>query len=177
MMRRRHSLLTGAVAFAATVVLLAGCAGPGAGPSASPTSASPTSAPTPTPTRTPTPTPTATSSAVTLPTDCGQVGSGATRSAAVGDLTLQDNGEGFVRPAPEGATLALGCDWILDEVAGVLLLISTAPAADVEAALPGLSAEGYSCQASDDFGAQFCVAPGSGTDTEEMIVAREGVWI
>ena len=30
---------------------------------------------------------------------------------------------------------------------------------------------------SDDFGATFCELPGSAPDTEEMIVARDDVWI
>ncbi|RKT36511.1 hypothetical protein DEU34_1026 [Microbacterium sp. AG1240] len=178
MIRRRVIALS--VAAAATALLLAGCAG-GADPSGSPSSsASPTATsapPTPTSTPSPTATPTPTTSAETLPTDCAQLGSAATRAETVGDMTLQSNGEGFTRPAPEGATLALGCDWIVGEGAGVLLLISTAPAANVTAALPGLASEGYTCQAAEDFGAQYCLLPGNGTDTEEAIVARDDVWI
>ncbi|PVW06247.1 hypothetical protein DEA06_01510 [Microbacterium sp. Gd 4-13] len=178
MIRRRVTALS--VAAAAAVLLLAGCAG-SADPSGSPTlSASPTAtsaSPTPTPTPTPPPTPTPTTSTETLPTDCAQLGSAATRAETVGDMTLQSDGAGFIRPAPEGATLALGCDWIVGEGAGVLLLISTAPAANVTAALPGLASEGYTCQAAEDFGAQYCLLPGSGTDTEEAIVARDDVWI
>lgn len=176
MIRRRVIALS--VAVAATALILAGCAG-GADPTGSPTtSPSSTSAsPTPTPTPTFTPTPTPTTAAETLPTDCMQLGSASTRAETVGDMTLQSNGEGFTRPVPEGATLALGCDWIVGEGAGVLLLISTAPAANVTAALPGLASEGYTCQAAEDFGAQYCLLPGDGTDTEEAIVARDDVWI
>jgi len=176
MIRRRVIALS--VAVAATALILAGCAS-GADPSGSPTtSPSATSAsPTPTPTFTPTPTPTPSTAPETLPTDCTQLGTASTRAETVGDMTLQSNGEGFTRPAPEGATLALGCDWIVGEGAGVLLLISTAPAANVTAALPGLASEGYTCQAAEDFGAQYCLLPGDGTDTEEAIVARDDVWI
>lgn len=92
-------------------------------------------------------------------------------------MTLQSDGEGFVRPAPDGATLALGCDWIVGDATGVLLLISTAMPDAVSAAVATLPEQGYTCQVSDDFGADFCVLPGEGTDAEEMIVAREGVWI
>jgi len=178
MIRRRVFAAT--VAVAATALLLAGCAG-GATPSDTPTSTrtpSPTVASaSPTPTPTATPTPTVTPASETLPTDCSQLGSASTRAETVGDMTLQSNGEGFTRPAPDGASLALGCDWIVGEGAGALLLISTAPAANVTSALPGLAADGYTCQAAEDFGAQYCLLPGSGTDTEEVIVARDDVWI
>ena len=112
-----------------------------------------------------------------LPTDCLALGTAETREETVGDMTLQSNGEGFVRPAPEGATLALGCDWIVGDATGVLLLISTAPADAVAQALTTLPAEGYTCQPAEDFGVQFCDLPGDGADTEEMIVARDDVWI
>jgi len=112
-----------------------------------------------------------------LPTDCLALGTAETREETVGDMTLQSNGEGFVRPAPEGATLALGCDWIVGDATGVLLLISTASADAVSQALATLPAEGYTCQPAEDFGVQFCDLPGDGADTEEMIVARDDVWI
>src|SRR3546814_6626106 len=110
-----------------------------------------------------------------LPTDCDTRASDATRAEAVGDMTLQGDGVGFVRPAPAGAELALGCDWIVGDATGMLLLISTADPSAVTDAVAALPAEGYTCQVSDDFGADFCVLTGTGTDTEEMIVAREGV--
>jgi hypothetical protein len=59
----------------------------------------------------------------------------------------------------------------------MLLLISTAEPDAVTAAVEALPEEGYTCQVSDDFGAQFCELPGAGPDTEEMIVARDDVWI
>ena len=76
-----------------------------------------------------------------------------------------------------GATLALGCDWIVGDATGILLLISTAPQDAVATAADALPGEGWSCGFSDDFGATFCQLPGANADTEEMIVAREGVWI
>lgn len=162
-------------ALVATAVMLAGCGGgtPAASPTPTATTAStPSSTPTPSPTTAPEPT-----SQVTLPTDCGTLGTDPVRSETIGDLTLQSDGEGFVRPAPDGAALALGCDWIVGDTTGMLLLISTADPAAVTAAVGTLPAEGYTCQVSDDFGADFCDLPGSGPDTEEMIVARENVWI
>lgn len=92
-------------------------------------------------------------------------------------MRLQSNGEGFVRPAPDGATLELGCDWIVGDSTGMLLLISSADAGAVTTAVAALPAQGYTCQASDDFGATYCVLPGSGPDTEETIVARDTVWL
>jgi hypothetical protein len=160
----------------AAMTLLSGCGGgtPAASPSATASkTATATAAPSPSES-TPAPSPTA---SATLPTDCATLGTEPTRSQTIGDLTLQSNGEGFVRPAPAGATLALGCDWIVGDATGMLLLISTAEPAAVTTAAQGLPAQGYTCQVSDDFGADFCDLPGQGADTEEMIVARDGVWI
>jgi hypothetical protein len=159
----------------ATVVaaVLAGCAGGTAAPSASPTTASPTSTPTPTPT----PTETETVAPANLPTDCSTLATPDVRNEAIGDLTLQGDGVGFVRPAPENATLVLGCDWIVGDSTGMLLLISTAPPADVATAVTTLPGLGYTCGVSDDFGADYCELDGGAPDTEEMIVARDGVWI
>lgn len=130
-----------------------------------------------TPAPTPAPTDEASVATTVLPTDCATLGTEPTRQETIGDLTLQSNGEDFVRPAPVGATLALGCDWIVGDSTGMLLLISTAEASAVTTAVQGLSADGYSCQASVDFAAQFCQRPGTSADTEEMIVARDTVWI
>lgn len=173
MIRSRARFLSVALGAVAAVALLAGCAG-GAG--TAPTATSTTS---PSASEEPSPTPSESepSTSVTLPSDCGSLGTQATRDETVGDMTLQSDGEGFVRPAPEGATLVLGCDWIVGEATGLLLLISTATPDAATAAVAELPAEGYSCQVSDDFGADFCVLPGEGADSEEMIVSRDGVWI
>ncbi|MDW4572875.1 hypothetical protein R8Z57_08825 [Microbacterium sp. M3] len=174
MIRNRIRVSSAVVALLASVIAVSACAAGGEGPTPSATvqpsattSASPTSDPTPEPT----------AAAPTLPTDCNDLGTPETWQETVGDMTLQSNGEGFVRPAPAGATLALGCDWIVGDATGMLLLISTATPEAVSAAVAELPAEGYTCQMSDDFGAQFCVLPGPAPDTEEMIVARDGVWI
>ncbi|WP_019179173.1 hypothetical protein [Microbacterium yannicii] len=167
---RFSSIVVGAVLAA---IALSGCAAdapsPTASPSGGPTASTASPSASPTPTEAP--------AQANIPTDCAELGSADTRQQTVGDMTLQSNGEGFVRPAPEGATLALGCDWIVGDATGLLLLISTAQPDAVTAAVGELPAEGYSCQVSDDFGADFCTLPGAGADTEEMIVAREGVWI
>ena len=99
------------------------------------------------------------------------------REAAIGDLTLQSDGAGFVRPVPENATLVLGCDWIVGDSTGMLLLISTATPDATATAVTTLPAIGYACGASDDFGASFCQLKGDAPDTEEMVIARDGVWI
>lgn len=180
----------------ALVGVLAGCGG-GAGGTTAPTVtvwASPTLTPSPTtsapttpPAATPKPTATASASAtatapapakpVTLPTKCSALGSKAERQKAVGDMTLQSNGVGFVRPVPAKAKLALGCDWIVGDSTGMLLLLSTAAPANVSAEVKKMPARGYTCSVSDDFGADFCQKKGSGPNTEEMIVAREGIWL
>ncbi|GAA0494260.1 hypothetical protein [Microbacterium aurantiacum] len=169
--RLRLSLLA---TMCAGAFLLGGCAAEGGG--TTPTPAAPASA---TPTSDPEPTtePDPPASSAVLPTDCGALVSEATRAETVGDMTLQSDGADFVRPAPDGATLALGCDWIVDEASGVLLLISTADDAAVTAGLDALTADGWECQPAEDFGAQFCQVAGGTPETEEVIVAREDVWI
>jgi len=172
-MHRIRTLST--VVFATVLaVALAGCAGGAGTPSASP-SASASASMTPAPS--PTPTPTETVAPATLPTDCNALGTDATRQETVGDMTLQGDGTGFVRPAPADAQLALGCDWIIEEAAGVLLLISTADPAAVTAAADALPAQGWTCGVADDFGATFCSLEGDKPDTEDMVVARDDVWI
>ncbi len=175
-MSRIVSRLSLGAAALALAVGLAGCGGDAGAPE--------TPDPVPTETKSAQPGPSATpveteapQATVTLPTDCLALGTPATRAETVDQLTLQSDGEGFVRPAPEGAQLALGCDWIAGDTTGMLLLISTAEPPAVEAALGAVPGQGYTCQPAEDFGAQFCTLPGSGPDTEEMIVARENVWI
>lgn len=167
--------LGAAAAVAALALSLAACGGQGTTPAAPTATAS--SLPPETPRPTPSPIETEAVQTPTLPTDCADLASPATRQEAVGDMRLQSDGQGFVRPAPQGATLALGCDWIVGDTTGMLLLISTAPAAAVTTAQQALPAQGWTCQLSEDFGAQFCDLPGSGENTEEMIVARDDVWI
>lgn len=143
-------------------------------PSATAPSASPTgSASTPTPTAAPT-APTVDPAAI--PGSCDDLGTAATRQQTVGGLTAQ-HADGFVRPAPANATTELSCNWIQEESAGVLLLISTASAAEVSTGVDGLAAQGYECQAAEDFGAQYCVKAGGTAQTEDVVVARDGVWI
>jgi hypothetical protein len=172
-----HARALPAIVLAALVTTaLAGCGGGSTTPTASPTTtATPTATSTPTPT--PEPAPTETTAPANLPTDCNSLGTEPVRQEAIGDLTLQSDGTGFVRPVPDGATLALGCDWIVGDSTGMLLLISTAPSDAVTAAADSMPGEGWTCGVSDDFGASFCSLEGSAPDTEEMIVARDDVWI
>ncbi|TQK19804.1 hypothetical protein FBY40_2317 [Microbacterium sp. SLBN-154] len=173
-MSQRHRSLTAIAGAALALALLAGCAPePAPTPTSTPTS-EPSASPTESPSESPSESPTAT---VTIPTDCNELGSETSRQEMVGDMTLQSDGQGFVRPAPDGATLVLGCDWIVGDATGLLVLISTATPDAVAAAVATLPDEGYSCQVADDFGAQFCELPGAGPDTEEFVVARDDVWI
>ncbi|WP_460775135.1 hypothetical protein [Microbacterium sp. GXF7504] len=159
-------------ALLAAALLTAGCTTPAADPTAAPTATT-----TPAASGTPTEAPTQEPAPVSIPSDCDDLGTAASRDETVGDMTLQSDGTGFVRPAPEGATLELGCDWIVGEASGLLVLISTASPDAVTAAVADLSEQGYTCAVADDFGAEFCSLEGQGTDTEEDIVARDGVWI
>lgn len=174
-MSRPRTRILPVVVFAAMLsAALAGCGGGNAEPSSSSTATASASS---TPTAATSPTPTETVTPVTLPAECTQLGTAESREEAVGDMTLQSDGECFVRPAPQNATLVLGCDWIVGDATGMLLLISTASPGEVSDAVMTLPDLGYTCQVSDDFGAEFCELPGGAPDTEEMIVAREDVWI
>lgn len=165
--------LPAVVGVALLAMTLSGCAG---SPSTTQTTVAPASTPTSTPVASVTPIePSA--APVALPTDCATLGTDASWQETVGDMTLQSDGTDFVRDAPANATLALGCDWIIDEVAGVLLLISTASDADVAAGVATLPGLGYTCSVSDDFGADYCELPGAGDESEDIVVARDGVWI
>jgi hypothetical protein len=175
-MSTRHRSLTVIAGAALALGLLSACAPePAPTPTTTPAqSTEPSASPADSPSESPSSSPTSTAS---IPTECTDLGSEASRQEMVGDMTLQSDGQGFVRPAPEGSTLVLGCDWIVGDATGLLVLISTAAPDAVTAAVATLPEEGYTCQVSDDFGAQFCELPGSGPDTEEFVVARDDVWI
>src|SRR3546814_1802808 len=113
MIRSTSRISAGAVAVALAVILT-GCGG---GSTTAPSTATPSVSEAPDPT--PTPFETEHTDAAMLPTDCDTLASDATRAEAVGDMTLQGDGVGFVRPAPAGAELALGCDWIVGDATGM----------------------------------------------------------
>ncbi|MDF2990485.1 MAG: DnaJ-class molecular chaperone [Microbacterium sp.] len=177
-MRRAAIAVTGALLVGA-VALLTGCVPESVAPS--PTSTTVVSPSPPAPIASPTTStsstaPEPTTSPASIPASCDDLGTAATRQQTVGDLTAQ-HADGFVRPAPANATTDLSCNWIQEEAAAVLLLISTAPDADVTAGVTDLGGQGYQCQAAEDFGAQYCVKSGGTAETEDVVVARDGVWI
>ncbi|WP_128218466.1 hypothetical protein [Microbacterium enclense] len=114
--------------------------------------------------------------AANIPASCDDLGIASSRDETVGDLTAQ-HADGFVRPAPPNAATKLSCNWIQEEAAAVLLIISTASDAEVTTGLDGLASEGYQCQPAQDFGAQYCSRPGDAADSEDVIVACDDVWI
>ena len=115
-----------------------------------------------------------------VPADCAAVGTAESRADSVAQLNLQGDGVGFVRPAPEGATLLLGCDWFAGDTSGVLLLISEVDPAAAEAYVATLPDQGYTC-VTGDAGNPVCqmVTPNSQypVDTVETITSREDIWI
>ncbi|KEP74997.1 hypothetical protein HR12_01005 [Microbacterium sp. SUBG005] len=180
-MNRASIAATGALLVGA-VALLTGCVPDSPAPTPTATLGSPSAtAPSATPT-TPAPSTSAPATAAptadpaAIPASCDDLGTAATRQQTVGGLTAQ-HADGFVRPAPANATTELSCNWIQEESAAVLLIVSTAAAAEVAAGVDGLAAQGYECQAAEDFGAQYCVAAGGTAETEDVVVARDGVWI
>ncbi|MCL2455027.1 MAG: hypothetical protein FWD18_06975 [Micrococcales bacterium] len=134
-------------------------------------------------------TPTA-AAVLNLPTDCRTLGSATTRAETVDRVELidlrgdewEDYGE-HLRPAPEGATLVLRCDWFAGDVTGMDLRISTATPDAVTAAVRGLSSQGYTCEPSRDFAGTLCEQPGEVSYEEyrasalELVAARDGVWV
>lgn len=177
MFRRRTAALVTVIFVAGA--MLAGCAS--GTPAAEPT-VTVTVNPTPTekPSPTPTPTPTASTKTAVVPNSCDSVGTAETRAATVDGMTNQDDGTGFTRPAPEGATLALGCDWIVGDATGILLLISEATPAAVTAAVATLPGLGYTCSTARA-GNPLCTMTVQGRqgspDAVETIYARDNVWI
>ena len=80
---------------------------------------------------------------VSILRSCDGLGTAATREQTVGDLTAQ-HADGSVRPAPQNATTDLSCDWIQEEAAAVLRVISGASAADVESGVASMPAQATS---------------------------------
>ncbi|MFG6281070.1 hypothetical protein [Microbacterium sp. 5K110] len=173
-MRRWRSLVAAAALIA--VAGLAGCVPEEATPVASATSTPSVTVVVPSPTPTPSVSETAASVASKIPASCDDLGTATSRAETVGALTAQ-HADGFVRPAPADATTVLSCNWIQEEAAAVLLIVSTASDAAVTQGIAGLASEGYQCQAAQDFGAQYCARPGDAADSEDVIVARDDVWI
>lgn len=174
---RAAGLLMGAL------LLLTACTAGGTEPTASPdASSSPSASPTPSgtlrPSGEPTPEPETEpdpeASTGRIPADCALVGSSATRAATLDQMTLQGDGNGFVRPVPAGARLILGCDWIQGEASGYLLLISETDAASADAVIATLPADGWACGAGAEDG-DICTRTSSGAT--ESIVSRAGVWL
>jgi hypothetical protein len=163
-------------AAAAVVLALTACAPDDTDPAASGTSSA-TSPASSTPSTTPTPTP----AEASIPKDCAAVGTAATRAATVDQLNLQGDGTGFERPAPDGATLVLGCDWFAGDTTGFLLLVSDVDPAAAGSYITTLPAEGFACTAPDADGATMCTmtTPNSEypVDTVETVIWRDGVWI
>lgn len=173
-MRRWRSVA--AVAALVAIASLAGCVPEQATPVASETATPTVTVATPSPTPTPTASETPASAAANIPASCDDLGTASSRAETVGNLTAQ-HADGFVRPSPPNATTKLSCNWIQEEAAAVLIIISTASDADVSAGLQQLASEGYQCQAAQDFGAQYCMRPGDAATSEDVVVARDDVWI
>ncbi|ODT37272.1 MAG: hypothetical protein BGO45_07285 [Microbacterium sp. 71-36] len=158
------------------IAALAGCVPEQATPVASESATPTVTVATPTPTPTPTPSETPASAAANIPASCDDLGTASSRAETVGGLTAQ-HADGFVRPSPPNATTKLSCNWIQEEAAAVLIIVSTATDADVSTGLQQLASEGYQCQAAQDFGAQYCMRPGDAATSEDVVVARDDVWI
>ncbi|MDI9892682.1 MULTISPECIES: hypothetical protein [unclassified Microbacterium] len=173
-MRRWRSVA--AVAALVAIASLAGCVPEQATPVASETATPTVTVATPSPTPTPTASETPPSAAANIPASCDDLGTASSRAETVGNLTAQ-HADGFVRPSPPNATTKLSCNWIQEEAAAVLIIVSTASDADVSTGLQQLASEGYQCQAAQDFGAQYCMRPGDAATSEDVVVARDDVWI
>ncbi|MCC4248121.1 MULTISPECIES: hypothetical protein [Microbacterium] len=172
----RRWRMAAALATVVVVAGLAGCAAEEAAPVATETSTPTVTVETPSASPSPTPSVTAASVAANIPASCDELGTASSRAETVGDLTAQ-HADGFIRPAPADARTALSCNWIQEEAAAVLLIISTATDVHVTEGLDALASDGYQCQPAQDFGAQYCMRPGDAAGTEDVIVACDDVWI
>ena len=129
-----------------------------------------------------TPSPDPTIAPAVLPSDCGEVGTAATRADTVDRMDLQGDGAGFDRSAPEGAVLKLGCDWMMGDVTGYLLLISTADPTASDEAVGLLTQDGFACT-SDDTTGTLCTKAvqrdysGNPFEVSTSVVSRGDVWI
>lgn len=173
-MRRSRGVVAGAILMA--IVGLAGCVPDEVTPVASSTPTPSVTVVTPSETPRPSATATSASAAANIPASCGDLGTATSRDETVGALSAQ-HADGFVRPAPTNATTVLSCNWIQEEAAAVLLIVSTASDADVAQGLESLASEGYQCQAAQDFGVQYCTRPSDTVTNEDVVVARDDVWV
>ncbi|MDN3496598.1 hypothetical protein QL996_11715 [Planococcus sp. APC 4015] len=170
MLRRTRPL----IALAAMLLALSSCA------TSAPEGATPMTTPAPSLTAEPSvtvmPEPTEPADTTAVPTDCSAVNS----QGILDQLNLQGDGTGFIRPAPTGATPALGCDWFAGDATGYLLLISTTEASTADAYIATLPAEGWTCGARGD-GGRMCTMttpnPQYPVDTVETVFTQGDVWI
>lgn len=90
-------------------------------------------------------------------------------------MTLQSDGSEFTRPTPNGATLALGCDWIGGDSHGLLLLVSRTDGSTPTAALETLADDGFTCeQEQDTVSCRLVEDTPSRTTT---VVSRGDIWL
>ncbi|MDQ1206140.1 hypothetical protein QE377_002499 [Microbacterium sp. SORGH_AS 862] len=171
--------ILGAAFIVGLSLVVAGCT---ATPDPPPSTSAPAPSPsTPTPTASVTLAPSPQPPSAQIPADCGAVGSAATRAATVDQMTEYGDAAQFTRPVPPDASLVLGCNWIVGDATGYLLLISRADADEAQSyAESTLPSEGYSCQVGDE-PAFICTHTIGGTtypvDSVETIYVRDGVWI
>jgi len=157
----------------ACLLPLSGCFPTGApssdgttGPSASTTAAPPSSTPSP---ATPT---------FTLPASCTAIASASTLSTVFADVPSRPPGD-LVRPAPASAKKLLTCSWFAGDVTGGDVIYYSAAAADDQAYLSVMTADGYACTAA--LGGTRCdkTTPDSQYPVSaiETTFTRDDVWI
>jgi len=152
----------------ATAVLMSGCTPgtPSSEHSGSSGSATPSASSTPAP------------PAFTLPADCSAIASAATLTTLFADIPSRPPGD-LTRPAPSSATKKLTCSWFAGDTTGGDVIYYSAPAADGQAYLSVMQANGFTCAAA--LGGTRCDKTTPNTqypvDTVETTFTRDDVWV
>jgi hypothetical protein len=160
-----------AVPLAVLALVLTAC-----NPGGSPDSA--TDEPSPAATETVEPTEEPAGPTFTLPADCTAIASAATLSTVFGQIDSRPP-NGLTRPAPASAAKTLECSWFTGDTTGGDIIYYAAPAADSQAYLSVMQANGFTCAAALEGTRCDKTTPNSQfpVDTVETTVTRDDVWI
>lgn len=114
----------------------------------------------------------------TLPADCTKIASTATLTTLFSDIPARPPGD-LTRPAPASASKKLTCSWFVGDTTGGDVIYYSAPAADDQAYLAVMQANGFACATA--LGGTRCdkTTPNSQYPVNELetTFTRDDVWI
>lgn len=127
---------------------------------------------------TPSTTPTPTGATFALPANCTAIASSATLTTLFADIPSREPGD-LTRPAPTSASKQLTCSWFAGDTTGGDVIYYSAPAADDQAYLAVMQANGFTCAAA--LGGTRCDKTTPNTqypvNTIETTFTRDNEWI